>query len=430
MGHNVHIENDENNTGPSTLKMRQLASPTTSDGTGETGKQFGSRPWRKRGIQRSWLRKKEPRERWMTIIPLIGAVLGLCLAGLLIWDGIRRTPYLEYCTVYRDHFSSPTLNDAWTFDISSTGFGNGEFETTTNSTKNVYIKDGMLNIQATVQDPPTVLGPPDTNITNLCPDQTSGNCVSYINTSIGVIANPIQSARIKTKVSIRYGKVEVVARLPRGDWLWPAIWMLPTNNTYGGWPRSGEIDIIESRGNNYTYPAGGDNTISSTLHWGPSWQYDRWDKTHGSMLAPGVSFSDSFHTFGVEWTPKYIYTYLDRRLFQVMRHNFAEPMWKFGKFWQYDSPSVQLGNPWESSSSDSSPFDQDFHLILDVAVGGTNGWFWNGVAGKPWDDQATDPLAQFWQSRSKWYPTWQKGHGPVMQVKSVTMWQLKGYNGC
>lgn len=52
-----------------------------------------------------------------------------------------------------------------------------------------------------------------------------------------------------------FGKVEVVAKMPQGDWLWPAIWMMPENSTYGDWPRSGEIDIAESRGNhgdNYT----------------------------------------------------------------------------------------------------------------------------------------------------------------------------------
>ena len=67
------------------------------------------------------------------------------------------------------------------------------------------------------------------------------------------------SARISTRNytngAIKYGKVEVNAKLPTGDWLWPALWMLPVNDTYGPWPRSGEIDIMKSRGNGPEYQA-------------------------------------------------------------------------------------------------------------------------------------------------------------------------------
>jgi beta-glucanase (GH16 family) len=81
---------------------------------------------------------------------------------------------------------------------------------------------------------------------------------------------PVRSARLTTKgkKSIRYGRVEVVAKLPRGDWLWPAIWMMPEKSAYGEWPRSGEIDIMEARGNVVDYPSGGRDVFTSTLHWG------------------------------------------------------------------------------------------------------------------------------------------------------------------
>ena len=73
----------------------------------------------------------------------------------------------------------------------------------------------------------------------------------------GRVINPVRSARINTKgkKSIRYGKVEIVAKMPVGDWLWPALWMLPVKETYGPWPASGEIDIVESRGNSINYAA-------------------------------------------------------------------------------------------------------------------------------------------------------------------------------
>jgi beta-glucanase (GH16 family) len=81
---------------------------------------------------------------------------------------------------------------------------------------------------------------------------------------------PVRSARLTTKgkKSIRYGQVEVVAKMPKGDWLWPAIWMMPENSVYGDWPRSGEIDIAESRGNDAKYPGGGRNVYYGTTHWG------------------------------------------------------------------------------------------------------------------------------------------------------------------
>ena len=94
----------------------------------------------------------------------------------------------------------------------------------------------------------------------------------------GNVINPIRTARLRTinSFSFQYGRVEVKAKLPKGDWLWPAIWLLPTENTYGGWPSSGEIDVMESRGNDPSYVAGGHNSFASTLHWGPSFAYNKY----------------------------------------------------------------------------------------------------------------------------------------------------------
>jgi beta-glucanase (GH16 family) len=116
------------------------------------------------------------------------------------------------------------------------------------------------------------------NVINLladgsCTSSRRSDCIAATNTTAGnaTIVPPTRSGRINTKkgATIKYGRVEVVAKLPQGDWLWPAIWMLPVEETYGPWPASGEIDILESRGNNRTYEQGGNNIASSTLHWGP-----------------------------------------------------------------------------------------------------------------------------------------------------------------
>merc|ERR1712244_184682 len=93
------------------------------------------------------------------------------------------------------------------------------------------------------------------------------------------ILPPIMSGKVTSQAALRYGKVTVRAKIPQGDWLWPAIWMLPRSNAYGGWPRSGEIDIMESRG-----PPGGagDYGVNSTLHWGPDFNNNRFSMTTGA----------------------------------------------------------------------------------------------------------------------------------------------------
>jgi len=79
--------------------------------------------------------------------------------------------------------------------------------------------------------------------------------------------------------------------------------MLPKHNEFGNWPASGEIDIMESRGNSAIYPAeGGNNAFGSTLHWGPSWDQNKFSLTHKVWYTPdGSSLGDSFHTYGLYW---------------------------------------------------------------------------------------------------------------------------------
>jgi beta-glucanase (GH16 family) len=114
----------------------------------------------------------------------------------------------------------------------------------------------------------------------------------------GNVVNPIQSARLRTAetFAFKYGRVEFVARAPKGDWLWPALWLMPVNAAYGTWPASGEVDIFESRGNNASYAAGGCNQFGSTLHFGPFWPEDGYLATHGNYTLPTGDLSQGFHT--------------------------------------------------------------------------------------------------------------------------------------
>jgi hypothetical protein len=134
-------------------------------------------------------------------------------------------------------------------------------------------------------------------------------------------------------------------------------------------------------------------------------------------------FSDGYHTFGLEWTPKYLFTYMDSRLLQVTFVDFNQPFWQRGKF------NSAVTNPWGQTGLVSTPFDQDFYLIINVAVGGTNSWFPDGQGGKPWVDSSQSAPLQFWNGRDSWLPTWEKG-GATMKVRKVSMWQQEGYNGC
>ncbi|KAF9292955.1 hypothetical protein BGZ74_011911, partial [Mortierella antarctica] len=219
----------------------------------------------------------------------------------------------------------------------------------------------------------------------------------------GNILNPIQSGMVRSvnAFKFRYGKVVVRAKMPKGKWIWPAIWMLPAHYQYGTWPASGEIDLIESRGNGPEYPGGGYNTVSSTLHWGPSYEYNRFQMTHAEHILPhGRSFADEFHVFTLDWTPEGLKTYVDDDLLLDVPFN---NMFKKGKF------PAWMDNPWEGS--DTAPFDQEFYLIMNVAVGGTAGYFPDGVGNKPWSDKSEHAVNEFYAAKDEWYPSWGPENG-------------------
>ena len=96
-------------------------------------------------------------------------------------------------------------------------------------------------------------------------------------------------------------------------------------------------------------------------------------------------------------------------------------MWKQGKF---SGISRLYADPWSWTGRANTPFDKPFYLVLDVAVGGTNGWFVTGEGSKPWDNSDTAASSAFWGDKATWYPTWGKGASRGMTVKSVKMWEL------
>lgn len=312
--------------------------------------------------------------------------------------------------IYRDDFQGGQLDASkWNYEVALDGFGTGSFDWTTTDPNNVYVDDKGLHIVPTLTNETTSITTDDMwngytlNLTadGTCTETAATSCSISSNSTLGHMVNPVRSARINTrgKVGIKYGRVEVTAKLPRGDWLWPAIWMMPTTSVYGEWPKSGEIDIVESRGNSVDY-TGGRDVIFSTLHWGRflfeiptivlkkallkcliglDSASDSYWKTQKVRTMRRGDFSEDTHTYGLEWDEKYIYTYFESRLTQVLYTKFYanDPLWNRGDFSSQAVNNTLAVNPWADSTTTTgnAPFDQEFYLILNVAVGARNGWF-------------------------------------------------------
>ncbi|KDR21902.1 Beta-1,3-glucan-binding protein 1 [Zootermopsis nevadensis] len=232
-------------------------------------------------------------------------------------------------------------------------------------------------------------------------------CVSYADEDIVL---PVQSARIRTinSFSFLYGRVEVRAKLPRGDWLWPAIWLKPRKDEYGSWPASGEIDIMEARANKkLTNAAGvsqGIDRVGATLHFGLNSSYNVWRPTHWEMniAESGRDFADDFHVFGLEWTADHLNFTVDGKRIGS-RGVPPGGFWKLGGFDKI--PSAR--NIWKDGKP-MAPFDKKFFIILNVAVGGNffpDGWY-NSPHPKPWTSSSPYPMRDFWEHRDWWLPTW------------------------
>jgi beta-glucanase (GH16 family) len=223
--------------------------------------------------------------------------------------------------------------------------------------------------------------------------------------------------------SFKYGSFEVRAKMPSGDWLWPAIWLLPTQQVYGGWPRSGEIDLVESRGNRRLFAGStnvGNEQMGSTLHFGPRWDINAWQTAHFEKNSR-PPFSDGFHTYKIVWTPDFMEFYVDNQ--RLGRVDAGNGFWQRGNF-----AASGLPNPWASASR-MAPFDQEFHFVINLAVGGVNYFsdgFRNEGAAKPWSNTSPTAMRDFWRGKSGWLPTWNYGinEDSHLQIDFVRVWAL------
>lgn len=147
------------------------------------------------------------------------------------------------------------------------------------------------------------------------------------------------SARMRSlgKGDWTFGRMEMRARMPIGQGIWPAFWMLPSDSSYGTWAASGEIDIVE-------YIGSQPYRIFGTIHYGGSWPGNVFSST--DYVLPSGTFHDDFHVFAVEWELGEIRWYVD------------------------DVPFATRNNWFSTGGPFPAPFDVDFHVLLNLAVGG------------------------------------------------------------
>ena len=184
---------------------------------------------------------------------------------------------------------------------------------------------------------------------------------------------------------------------------------------FGKWPQSGEIDLVESRGNNPDCQ-GGSSSFASTLHFGPDWKHDAWTKAHKEYTHPD-SLGDDFHIYELEWTKDGIITRIDDE--EVLNYPFTTNQFDQGGF------PKDAFNPWQYEDDNSAPFNKEFFLILNVAVGGVNGYFPDGWCGKPYSDQDAKAANNFYDKKDSWYPSWNypSTNDSAMKIDWVKVYQ-------
>lgn len=238
--------------------------------------------------------------------------------------------YDGYSLTWSDEFSGTEINtDNWDYDIGGSGWGNNELQYHTN--RNAYLKDGLLVLRA---------------------QQESYGGRSYT------------SSRLKTqgKQNFKYGRIDIRARLPEGAGIWPALWMLGKNITDVGWPKSGEIDIMEMVGGNSpqdNHPDG-DRTAVGTMHWNNNGLNGSYSPVStGGYRKLSASLSEEFHVFSIQWDVNGIGWYVDDVRYSYKTINSTQPFREEFFFVM----NIAVGGNWPGSPNSSTVFPQ--RMVVD-----------------------------------------------------------------
>lgn len=251
--------------------------------------------------------------------------------------------------VWSDEFDGNAIDTRkWSLEINCWGGGNNEQQCYTDRVSNAFLQDGLLHIVARKE---SYTGPSENEDS---PD--------YLSSPLRTL--PYTSARLRTKHKgdWKFGRFEIRAKLPFGQGTWPAIWMLPTDNIYGNWAASGEIDIVEAVNLKTQTDAAGTPTgkrearVHGTLHYGKAWPGNVY-KGFPYELPNGQNPADDFHVYALEWHDGVMHWYVDGIKFATQ----TQDTW----YSQYPDQNGTL-----ITGTGSAPFDQRFHLLLNLAVGG------------------------------------------------------------
>jgi len=363
------------------------------------------------------------------------------LVGDASKDGFAK---LDENLVFNDEFksSSSLYTGVWNAQHTMDGGGNAEFQYYTDSPKVLFVNtsDDTLRIKPGLfKDLPPIKGVSALDVmmgecspypecaTYKIPDCTTDEGCLFTGDPLNII-KPTISAQITTKgvFAFQYGRLEMRARLPRGYWLWPGLWMMPENSLYGGWPNDGEIDLVESTGNPIGYMDDGKeigrDSIISTLHM----MGNAFWKTQ--VRTTGIDWTEDFHTFGLYWSDIEMYTYYydddgnEVKMIDLSaenggyRNGFGRPPYGYDANNTFDTSNPLHTTP-DAHVYDgeplSAPFNQPFYLILNVAVGGaTTGcpdpdmWGLDAQWCKDCWPNCGQPQTMFWKGRDQWYPSW------------------------
>jgi len=357
----------------------------------------------------------------------------------------------DFDLVWADEFNFLDLSK-WQHEITAWGGGNSEFQLYTQEPTNSFVRDGRLFIRPTLlaetRNPQTgqPYGQNFMQFGVLDLNALYGGCTMAENNGCyrtGAAGNipPTMSARLRSyrRFSFLFGRAVIRAKMPVGDWLWPAMWMLPENDVYGGWPRSGEIDLVEVIANRDFRCGGttrGVDSMGVAMHWGPAWNENHYYLTHRTKVDP-VNYGDNFHTYIFDWSPNGLRFFVDdenNSLMDIPSPPINQnPGWQ--NFWEFGKPWGTNDNPW-ASGSNLAPFDQAFHFLLNVAVGGTGGYIPDGCVNrggtpafqKPWSNNQgyLGGMQSFYNGRANWQWTWDsEGDNNAMQVDYVRVYQRK-----
>lgn len=215
----------------------------------------------------------------------------------------------------------------WGYETGGTGWGNNELEFYTDRTENIYLTgDGYLAIKA-IKEP------------YQGKQYTSGRLITL------------------GKFEQTYGRFEASIKIPKGQGMWPAFWMLGSNKAQVGWPNCGEIDIMENIGKE-------PKTIHGSMH-GPGYSGGNpLTGTYKMSLFSCAILADKFHTYAVEWEPNVVRFYFDGKLYQTKTPANCPK----GTKWIFDHPmyillNVAVGGTWPGSPNNTTSFPQT--MLID-----------------------------------------------------------------